>query len=147
MNLLHKFQHNWQKHFCHLSPNNCQLLLAVSGGVDSVVLVDLIQKSGFNYQIAHCNFQLRGEESERDEEFVRSLGKKYGNEILVKRFDTQNYSTENKISIQEGARDLRYAWFKEIVDSWQMTDDCNSAEPVIRHLPFVNFFLLTAHHA
>jgi tRNA(Ile)-lysidine synthase len=148
MNLLQKFEQNWQKHFCHLSTNNCQLLLAVSGGVDSIVLVDLIHQSGFNYQIAHCNFQLRGEESERDETFVRSLGEKYGKQVLVKRFDTQNYSTENKISIQEAARDLRYVWFKDIVDNWQMADDREAGSgPVIRHLPTVNSYILTAHHA
>lgn len=144
MNLQQKFQQNWQKHFCRLSTNNCQLLLAVSGGVDSVVLVDLIHKAGFNYQIAHCNFQLRGEESERDETFVRSLGEKYGKEVLVKRFDTQNYAAENKLSIQEAARDLRYAWFGEIIAGWNMTnvvnipDNCHVAS---------NNFILTAHHA
>jgi tRNA(Ile)-lysidine synthase len=115
--------------------------------VDSVVLVDLVHKAGFNYQIAHCNFQLRGEESERDEQFVRSLGEKYGKEVLVKRFDTKNYSIENKISIQEAARDLRYAWFKEIVDSWQMTDDSMNAESVNRHLHLSTLYILTAHHA
>jgi tRNA(Ile)-lysidine synthase len=146
MNLLQQFQQNWQKHFCHLSTGNCQLLLAVSGGVDSVVLVDLVHKAGFNYEIAHCNFQLRGEESERDEKFVRSLGEKYGKEVLVKRFDTQNYSTENKLSIQEAARDLRYAWFREIVDRWKMTNDSVNAGSVNRHLPSDNF-ILTAHHA
>jgi tRNA(Ile)-lysidine synthase len=131
MNLLQKFQHNWQKHFCHISPANCQLLLAVSGGVDSVVLVDLIHKTGFNYQIAHCNFQLRGEESERDEKFVRSLGENYGKEVLVKRFDTQDHAAENKISIQEAARDLRYTWFQEIISGY----------------PSHSNFILTAHHA
>ncbi|MES2371439.1 MAG: tRNA lysidine(34) synthetase TilS [Bacteroidota bacterium] len=146
MNLQQKFQHNWQKHFCHLSQANCQLLLAVSGGVDSVVLVDLIHKAGFNYQIAHCNFQLRGEESERDEKFARSLGEKYGKEVFVKRFDTQNHAAENKISIQEAARDLRYAWFWAIVDSWQMTDDRQGSESVNYHLSS-NSFILTAHHA
>ncbi|MES2329640.1 MAG: tRNA lysidine(34) synthetase TilS [Bacteroidota bacterium] len=146
MNLLQKFQQNWQKHFCHLSPANCQLLLTISGGVDSVVLVDLIHNAGFNYQIAHCNFQLRGEESERDEKFVRSLGEKYGKEVLVKRFDTKNYSIENKISIQEAARDLRYAWFQEIVGSWQMTDDDTKGKSVNQHLSSNNF-ILTAHHA
>ncbi len=140
MNLPQKFRHNWQKHFCHLSPANCQLLLALSGGVDSIVLVDLIHKAGFPYQIAHCNFQLRGEESERDETFVRSLGEKYGKEVLVKRFDTQNYAAENKVSIQEAARDLRYAWFSEIVESWRSTDDN-------RHLSSANPYILTAHHA
>ncbi len=157
MDLLQKFQHHWQTQFCQLPTADCQLLLAVSGGVDSVVLVDLVDRSGLDYQIAHCNFQLRGEESKRDEDFVRSLGEKYGKEILVKKFDTKQYSLNNKISIQEAARDLRYAWFKEVVDSWemtddkkvdswQMTDDRKKERPVNRHLS-TNNYILTAHHA
>ncbi len=154
MDLLHKFQNHWQKQFCHLSSNNLQLLLAVSGGVDSVVLVDLVQRSGFNFHMAHCNFQLRGSESERDENFVRSLGTKYEQEISVKRFDTKQYAADNKISIQEAARDLRYAWFKEIVDRWEMADDSRKEEKetgtIIRHLSSNNSphnFIATAHHA
>src|SRR5436189_4735916 len=92
-----------------------RLLLAVSGGVDSVVLCELCQQSGYNLTIAHCNFQLRGEESERDEKFVRELGKKYNVEVLVKKFDTEKYAEENKKGIQEAARDLRYKWFGEII--------------------------------
>ena len=144
MNLPQQFQQSWQKYFCHLSTNNCQFLLAVSGGVDSVVLVDLIHKTGFHYQIAHCNFQLRGEESERDEKFVRSLGEKYGKDVLVKRFETQNHAAENKISIQEAARDLRYAWFAEIIENWRMTNV--GTEPDNCQLTSNNF-ILTAHHA
>ena len=139
MDLLQIFQKQWQQNFCHLSPKNCRFLLTVSGGVDSVVLVDLMDKAGFPYQIAHCNFQLRGEESERDEKFVRSLGEKYGKEILVKRFETNQYALENKISIQEAARDLRYEWFGEIIKSWKSTNDDSS------HL--INSFIVTAHHA
>jgi tRNA(Ile)-lysidine synthase len=146
MDLLQKFRHHWQKQFCHLSPANCQLLLAVSGGVDSVVLVDLVAKSGFTFEIAHCNFQLRGGESERDEIFVRSLGDKYGKEVLVKRFDTKEYAADNKCSIQEAARDLRYGWFKEIVDRWQMTEDRGHNNSVICHLPSA-IYTATAHHA
>jgi tRNA(Ile)-lysidine synthase len=93
------------------------LLLAVSGGVDSSVLCELCSKSGYEFTIAQCNFQLRGKESERDEEFVRSLGKKYSVEVLVKKFDTEKYATEKKVSIQVAARELRYAWFHEILDS------------------------------
>jgi len=146
MDLLQKFQHHWQEKFCQLPTANCQLLLAVSGGVDSVVLVDLVDRSGLEYKIAHCNFQLRGEESVRDENFVRSLGEKYGKEVLVKQFDTKQYSLDNKISIQEAARDLRYAWFSEIVDSWEMTDDRGEEKTVSRHLSSNNY-ILTAHHA
>jgi tRNA(Ile)-lysidine synthase len=130
--MLHKFQHHWKKQFSNLSISNCKLLLAVSGGIDSVVLVDLVHESGFDYGIAHCNFQLRGEESIRDEDFVRSLGEKYGKEVLVKKFDTSSYATENKISIQEAARDLRYRWFEDIIGEWDRN---------------LHSFILTAHHA
>jgi len=94
-----------------------RLLLAVSGGVDSVVLCELCYQAGFDFVIAHCNFQLRGEESDRDENFVRELGKKYNKEVLVKRFDTSGYSTEHKVSTQVAARELRYSWFYELVNS------------------------------
>lgn len=110
-----------------------KLLLAVSGGVDSVVLCELCRQAGYDFIIAHCNFQLRGEESERDEQFVKKLGKKYSAEVLVKKFDTEKYATENKISIQEAARELRYNWFKEL-----LTPDSRLPTPD---------FLLTAHHA
>ncbi|OIR00588.1 tRNA(Ile)-lysidine synthase [mine drainage metagenome] len=114
MNLQEKFLHHWKINFRHLSSVNCHLLLAVSGGVDSVVLTDLISKAGFDFTILHCNFQLRGDESKRDELFVRSLGEKYNKKVLVKTFDTNLYATENKISIQVAARELRYAWFQEV---------------------------------
>jgi tRNA(Ile)-lysidine synthase len=146
MDLLQKFRDHWQQQFCHLTTNNCQLLLAVSGGVDSVVLVDLVARSGFSFEIAHCNFQLRGGESERDESFVRSLGDKYGKEVLVKRFDTKEYAAENKYSIQEAARELRYAWFKQIVDRWQLTDDRKELKSDNGQLPSA-IYTVTAHHA
>src|SRR6187455_2205063 len=88
-----------------------KLLLAVSGGVDSVVLCELCKQAGYDFTIVHCNFQLREEESERDEKFVRELGEKYGVEVKVKKFDTQKFAEENKLSTQEAARDLRYKWF------------------------------------
>lgn len=111
-----------------------KLLLAVSGGVDSVVLCELCKQAGYDFNIAHCNFKLRGEESKRDEQFVRELGKRYGVEVLVKEFDTQKFATENKLSAQEAARNLRYEWFEELVVSRSSKDN-------VRNL------LLTAHHA
>ena len=71
--------------FFKLQPGKDKLLLAVSGGLDSVVLADLVAKSGFDFAIAHCNFQLRGAESERDEMFVKLLGENYNKEVFVKR--------------------------------------------------------------
>jgi tRNA(Ile)-lysidine synthase len=97
------------------------LLLAVSGGVDSVVLVDVLHHLQFYFlSVAHCNFQLRGEESDEDEAFVRKLATKYRLPFFVKRFDTQEFASKNKLSIQVAARQLRYAWFDEILLSQQI---------------------------
>jgi tRNA(Ile)-lysidine synthase len=93
-----------------------KLLAAVSGGVDSVVLCELLHRTGYSFRIAHCNFQLRGEESERDEQFVRMLALKYGVELSVRRFDTTGYAAEQKVSVQVAARELRYAWFRKIAE-------------------------------
>lgn len=91
-----------------------KILIAVSGGLDSVVLLDLLFKTGFNISIAHCNFQLRGQESDMDEEFVRNLGKNYKLKIFVKICDASENAKTNKLSIQESARELRYQWFKKV---------------------------------
>ena len=91
------------------------LLLAVSGGVDSVVLCELCSKSGFEFTIAHVNFSLRGAESDRDQQFVEILAAKYQQKILQKRFDTKSYAETNKCSIQVAARMLRYNWFEELM--------------------------------
>lgn len=136
MNLLQQFQHFIKEQ--HLFSPEDKLLLAVSGGADSVVLCELCKQAGYDFIIAHCNFQLRGEESERDERFVSTLGDKYNVEIRVKRFDTAQYATENKISIQEAARALRYEWFEELVNEELVKDS-------IHHSPFT-VHLLTAHH-
>lgn len=89
-------------------------LLAVSGGIDSVVMCDLFHEAKFSFAIAHCNFQLRGKESDADEKFVVDLAKKYGAEFFVKKFDTKKYAEEKNISIQLAARELRYTWFEEL---------------------------------
>jgi len=123
-----------------------KLLLAVSGGVDSVVLCELCKQADFDFIIAHCNFQLRGEESERDENFVRTLGKKYAVEVLVKKFETEKYAEEKKMSIQEAARELRYDWFAHLVNSQLSIVHSESTETSIHYSP-LTIHLLTAHHA
>ena len=90
-----------------------RILVTVSGGIDSVVLLDSLVKIGYSCCIAHCNFQLRNEESDGDETFVRALADKYGIPILVKKFETADYAESGKISIQMAARELRYDWFEE----------------------------------
>lgn len=140
MDLLQKFQKQWQEAFCQLTPGNTRLLVAVSGGVDSVVLVDLLHRSGFDFVLAHVNFQLRGSESVRDEQFVRSLADLYGKELLVQKFDTKAYAQEHKLSIQEAARVIRYDWFSEMIAGWQLAGTANNT-------PLAKCFIVTAHHA
>ena len=91
-------------------------LLAVSGGVDSVVMADLFSKAGYKFAIAHCNFRLRGAESEGDEEFTKQLADRLRVPFCSKSFDTLEYSKRQGISIQMAARDLRYLWFDELMD-------------------------------
>ncbi|SIN80681.1 tRNA lysidine(34) synthetase TilS [Chitinophaga niabensis] len=90
------------------------LLLAVSGGLDSIVLTHLCVQAGIKVEMAHCNFQLRGAESERDETFVRTLAESYGIPLFVRRFDTETYAAAHKRSIQVAARELRYQWLEEL---------------------------------
>ncbi len=113
--LLVKFQQHLKKEYPFLQPANCQLLLAVSGGLDSVVLTHLFVQSSYKVVIAHCNFKLRGQESDRDEQFVRQLAASYNLPVHVKHFDTEIYAQENKLSIQEAARKLRYEWFQALI--------------------------------
>lgn len=90
------------------------LLVAVSGGKDSVCLAHLLSLAEFNFSIAHCNFKLRGKESDEDAYFVKQFAQELGVDFYQKDFDTANYADEKKISIQEAARELRYAWFREL---------------------------------
>ena len=101
----------------HLADRSQKILLAVSGGADSVAMLDLFAKAGFNIAISHVNFHLRGADSNRDEDFVRSLALKYNVQIFVKSFDTQSYAAEKHISIEMAARELRYAEFEQIMDN------------------------------
>lgn len=91
-----------------------KILLAVSGGVDSVVMSHLFRSAGLTFAIAHCNFQLRGEESVRDELFVTELAKAHQVPLYTTRFDTASYTAEHRVSIQVAARELRYQWLEDI---------------------------------
>jgi tRNA(Ile)-lysidine synthase len=101
-----------QQKFCD---TDSRILVAVSGGIDSVVMLDLFEKTNYQIAIAHCNFQLRGKESDGDEQFVKSLSEKYGINVFSKRFNTRSHAEKNKLSIQVAARELRYAWFEELI--------------------------------
>ena len=92
-----------------------RILLAVSGGVDSIAMVRLFKDAGLNFGIAHSNFGLRGEESDGDEDFVRNLATELGVPFHVTHFDTKQFAAGQKISIQMAARDLRYEWFNEVL--------------------------------
>jgi len=89
-------------------------LLAVSGGLDSVVMTELFHRAGFSFGIAHANFGLRGAESGRDELFVRNLAEKYKVKVFVKHFETAKFARSHKLSVQVAARQLRYEWFDEL---------------------------------
>ena len=133
MNLLAKFKQHWQTAFPQFPPAQTRLLVTVSGGVDSVVLLHLVAQAGFEFEIAHVNFQLRGTESQRDEDFVRSLATQYNKPLHIQHFDTAAFAATEKIAIQEAARKLRYQWFNEILATHALPD---------RH-----FIMVTAHHA
>ena len=92
-----------------------KVLLAVSGGVDSVVMTDLFLKAGYSFGIAHCNFQLRGVESGLDQKFVKALAKKCNVPFYLNKFSTKDYADENGLSIQMAARNLRYDWFDNVL--------------------------------
>uniref|UniRef100_UPI00404A1D98 tRNA lysidine(34) synthetase TilS n=1 Tax=Fulvivirga sp. TaxID=1931237 RepID=UPI00404A1D98 len=124
--MLNEFLAVVEKH--KLFKPNDKLLVTVSGGVDSMVLLDLLKKGEFNVTVAHCNFKLRGADSDGDEKFVKDTSENLGFNCLTESFDTKKYATDNSISTQMAARELRYTWFDELMDE-------------------NNFkYLLTAHH-
>lgn len=117
----------------HLSENfsflkDKKLLLAVSGGIDSMVLLHLFKSLNYDITIAHCNFGLRAEESNGDEKFVREYAKNNNIKIFVIRFNTTGFAADNKLSIQVAARQLRYIWFHQLLEENKLD------------------YILTAHH-
>ncbi|HLV69658.1 MAG TPA: tRNA lysidine(34) synthetase TilS, partial [Xanthomarina sp.] len=106
-----------------------KLLIAISGGLDSVVLTHLCHQLGLNVGLAHCNFNLRGEESDADEEFVLQLSEDLELEVFIENFDTETFAKDHKLSTQMAARTLRYHWFSDLAEQWHFD------------------YILTAHHA
>ena len=98
----------------HLFAQGQQMLLAVSGGRDSVALTDLTARAGIPFAIAHCNFNLRPGDCDRDEDFVRHLAARYDVPFFVARFETESYAHSKGLSIEEAARFLRYDFFKSV---------------------------------
>lgn len=97
------------------NPNDT-VLLAVSGGMDSVTMCELFYRAGYRFAMAHCNFRLRAKDSDGDEVFVKQLAKRYNVPIHSVAFDTAEYATENKLSIEEAARNLRYDFFDKLIE-------------------------------
>lgn len=106
-----------------------KILIAISGGVDSVVLAYLCKQMNLNIALAHCNFNLRGTESDADEDFVIELAKDFGLEVFIENFNTKQFAIDKKMSTQMAARTLRYFWFDEIASQLGYN------------------YILTAHHA
>lgn len=124
--MLSKFQNQLSENLPFLKEK--KLLLAISGGIDSVVLACLLEQLNYDISLAHCNFNLRGNESDGDEQFIRDFASKNDLELFVTSFDTESFAKDNKLSIQVAARQLRYIWFHQLLQE-------NSLD-----------YILTAHH-
>lgn len=125
--MLDKFQNHIVKNFSFL--NGKKLLLASSGGLDSMVMADLFRRSSFEIAMAHCNFQLRGVESFGDQNFVQEYADANKIKLFLTQFDTEAFARDYKLSTQIAARELRYSWFYELLETEQYD------------------YILTAHHA
>ncbi len=125
--MLETFKNHIETNFPEFEGNH--LLIACSGGLDSMVLSELCRQTGLQYSLAHCNFRLRGKESNGDEDFLRNHANKLDVPFYVTHFDTIGYVNQHKVSVQMAARDLRYNWFKQLLKQEKIA------------------FLLTAHHA
>ena len=127
LSMIEEFQNHIHSNFPFLKGK--KLLLAVSGGIDSMVLTDLCLKLNFEVAVAHCNFQLRAEESNQDFAFVEDFSKRNTIPFFGQHFDTKEYAERNKLSIQIAARKLRYDWFDYLLKTKGFD------------------YLLTAHHS
>ncbi len=110
--MVERFVHEIARY--RLCDQQSKILLAVSGGVDSMVLLHLFHKAGYPIAVAHCNFRLRGGESDEDEKFVEEQCKHYNVPFYSRQFNTNNYAAETGMSLQMAARELRYEWFNEL---------------------------------
>ena len=99
-----------------LIEKNRRSLLAVSGGLDSMVMLHLFHKAGFRFGVAHCNFSLRGTESDADEALVDDYAKSLSIPVYIQRFDTTKEAAKKGLSIQMAARELRYNWFRQLMN-------------------------------
>jgi len=111
--VLEDYKKHIQNHFPRLLQD--KFLLACSGGLDSVVLAHLCSQCELDFSLAHCNFKLREEESDKDEKFVQELAKKLGKSFFTEDFETLEYAHDQKVSVQMAARDLRYEWFNGLM--------------------------------
>lgn len=111
--MLTKFKKSINTNFPFLQ--KAKILIAVSGGLDSMVLLDLFSKTTIEFAVAHCNFQLRSDESNEDEDFVKSYCQENSIQGFFQKFDTIQFAEDEKVSIQVAARKLRYEWFYELL--------------------------------
>ena len=105
---------------------NAVVYVALSGGADSTALLLVMKELGYRLQALHCNFHLRGEESNRDQAFVEELCRKYDVPLSVRHFETEKYAKERGISIEMAARELRYDWFQTLSNSPLKGEDIDS---------------------
>ena len=112
----------------HLINKGDRILVALSGGIDSMVLAELLRREGYDIAFAHCNFHLRGAESDGDEQFVREYAERVGVKLFVKQFDTLQFVENQKVSVEMAARELRYAWFNDLINA---NEHLNAKESVI----------------
>ena len=112
----------------HLINKGDRILVALSGGIDSMVLAELLRREGYDIAFAHCNFHLRGKESDGDEQFVREYAERVGMKLFVRKFDTMQFVENQKVSVEMAARELRYSWFNDLINA---NEHLNAKEAVI----------------